>query len=307
MTKISFHAFDEANNLPQPRWQEIIDQIDALPESEQDHAWIECIRQWLNALAEALGPDASIVRCDDLFCISSCNGDQAEILTPWIAHALDRIIARVGEHRTSEMRGPRVVILLSDTERYYDYIDHYYQDDGEYGASGGVCIQQGYYHIVCGPGDFSTRQLILAHELTHLALAPLTIPLWLDEGLAQIMEERITGTSYFHLDREIRQRHIAFWSESSLQPFWSGEAFGRPGETQELSYHLAEVLTRNLLADHSHLLANLLAKVHWSDAGDAACRAVLGTSLASIASEFLGNGDWSPRNIDEAPKIALTP
>lgn len=299
-------VFDELHGLPHPRWDAVADAIDRLPQHEQDAAWTEIIRRWLLDLAEVLHSESQVVCCEDLFCLASHPQDQAQRLAPWAVNSLQQIIAIVGEHRTSEMCGPRVIIILADHERYYDYIDRYYEDPGEYGGSGGVCIHGGYVHVVCGPGEYDTRRLILAHELTHLALAPLELPAWLNEGMAQIMEERIIGMQTFGMSHELRQRHLDYWHETTLQPFWSGEAFGQPDEAEELSYHLAEILTRNIVAEHAGRLSDLLAKSHWRDAGDSAAKEVLGYDLCALASQFLGPGDWAPRAIDDAPGILLT-
>jgi hypothetical protein len=154
-----------------------------------------------------------------MFCLYSSAPNQAQRLLQWSSSALARIIAIVGDHRTPEMVGPRIIMLFDDVDRYYDYIDKYYPDAGEYGGSGGLCVSRDYFHVVVGPGEFGAQQSTLAHELTHLALGSLAIPLWLDEGIAQMMQEVLLGAPHFHIDREIVQRHQSLWKREGLQAF----------------------------------------------------------------------------------------
>jgi hypothetical protein len=195
------------------------------------------------------------------------------------------------------MVGPRIVMLFADVDHYYDYIDRFYPDSGEFGGSGGICVTHDYFHVVVGPGDFGRRQSTLAHELMHLALAPLPLPLWLNEGVAQMMQEVLLGAVGFRIDHELVQRHQALWRRQGLQKFWTGESFD--GEDEELSYHLAEVLTRNIRADYTAAFIPFVASADWRDAGDAAASEALGADLGEIAARFLGPGDWRPQLIED--------
>lgn len=131
------------------------------------------------------------------------------------------------------------------------------------------------------------------------------MPQWLEEGLAQMFEHDMTGRQLLELDAESAGRHRRHWGAHGLDEFWSGEGFSRPGEVQELSYQLAEVLVR-LLAEEARprwfgwvreprrrFLAFLRGAAA-ADCGEAACREHLGHGLADLAAKFLGPGSWSP-------------
>jgi len=295
------HAYEFAlhNGLPQPRWEAFYDTIESLTLKEQDAALTDMIQAWLVALAEAIGPEAGVLKSDGMFCLYSERPHEAESLLHWSLHALDRIITIVGDHRTPQMVGPRIMLLLNDLERYYDYIDYYYPDSGTFGASLGICVDQPYVHIAIGTANSQFLKPALAHELTHLALAPLSLPVWLDEGVAQMMEGQIGEASFFSIDRELRQSHRSLWHRIGLQSFWSGQSFNdNDDEVQELSYHLAEVLSRNILEDHRKTFGQFLAAARQHDAGEAAAREYLGRDLASFATQFLGEGAWEPSEVE---------
>lgn len=291
--------YDWHNSLPHPRWEALYKTLESLPPPEQGTQMTNVISHWLQELTAAIGPSAGVLKHGEMFCLYSSSPDQAERLLRWSSSALARIIAIVGDHRTTEMVGPRIIMVFDDIDRYYDYIDKYYPDAGEYGGSSGICVSRDYYHVIVGPGDFGTQQSTLAHELTHLALGPLAIPLWLDEGIAQVMQEVLLGGGHFHIDREIIRRHQLLWKREGLQTFWTGESFNSPGEMEELSYHLAEVLTRNIHAAHGRSFITFLKHADWHDAGDAAAREVLGRGLDVVAAEFLGEGDWKPHPLTD--------
>jgi hypothetical protein len=69
---------------------------------------------------------------------------------------------------------------------------------------------------------------------------------------------------------------------------------------EELSYHLAEILTRNIHAGHARSFIEFVKRADWHDAGDAAAREVLGRGLDVVAAEFLGQGNWQPQPIADA-------
>jgi hypothetical protein len=190
--------------------------------------------------------------------------------------------------------GKLPVLLFSTPDSYHRYVAYYYPEYGVYGLSGGMFLSEGGGHIALPWQGFRTAEPVLAHELTHAALSGRRLPRWLDEGLAVAFEQ----ANYPHPDRETpfeRQRkHRAFWTEASLQRFWSGEAFFDPDEHQPNSYELAQTLVAGLSTERERFLA-FVAQAARGDSGEAAARAVLGFSLSEAVGAYLGEGDWAPR------------
>lgn len=284
---------ETVHGLPHPLWERIDRRICTLDHSVQAKQWQSAIESWLERVAAAIGGDATVHACEDVRLLASCKHDRGKLLAQWSAAAISRIVDGVGEHRTPDMIGPRVILVFGDHERYYDYIDRYY-GDGEHPSSGGVCLHIGYVHVVIGHGDLEARQQILAHELTHLALAPLDVPVWVNEGIAQVMEGVLTEAAWFTMSRELLREHQRHWQEHGLDGFWSGESFGQTGDSQRLSYHLAEILIRNILAKQKSQVIEFIQQACWQDAGNKAALGCLGRPLSDLATEFLGPGEWSP-------------
>jgi hypothetical protein len=122
--------------------------------------------------------------------------------------------------------------------------------------------------------------------------------LWLDEGVAQVIERIVVARDGFTIDNIQVEQHRMYWSPRKLQDFWSGCSFGQPDAGQRLSYQLAEVLVRNLLQDHRPRFVDFLAHARQADCGEDAAREYLGMSLGNCAATFLGPGDWKPRVTD---------
>lgn len=129
----------------------------------------------------------------------------------------------------------------------------------------------------------------IAHEFTHHALAHLDMPLWIQEGLTQMMEERATGIGNFAAPRELLERHRARWGEDGLDGFLSGEAFGSPHEdTQELAYHLAQIVVRSLCSQRPKQFFAMAREATWDDGGRRAARSHLGVDLEHLVAASIG-------------------
>jgi hypothetical protein len=234
-------------------------------------------RRWRTSLVEGLAPLEGTIGKDV--------ADAAERSFKIVSSALAKI-------RGDEPAHSIAIIALAADEDYYSLLAHYYPEEGEWGTSGGTYHRGGAEEFPAIILPVKLRWGVdrtIAHELTHHLLADRGLPLWVEEGLTQMMEERVTGGTTFALNRELIQRHRRRWSEVGLSRFWSGEAFGSPSDDeQELAYHLAEALTRGLLAKRASAYFAFARAASDSDGGEAAAREHLGQSLTSVAAGILG-------------------
>ncbi|TVQ51375.1 MAG: hypothetical protein EA377_12700 [Phycisphaerales bacterium] len=213
---------------------------------------------WLDELRDALATDSRRWRTAQVEGLAPLEGN----IGPRAAAAADRSLRVIGE-ALREIRGeprnnpipPIGIVALGTHEEYYSFIARFYADEDEYATSGGLYIRSTAEEFpvlaIAAQATFAIEET-MAHELTHHAFAPDRpelghLPMWVEEGLAQMMEEYVTRAPRFVFDREILERHQALWLEIGLDGFASGESFHSPeGEEQELSYNLAEALTRSL-------------------------------------------------------------
>ncbi len=240
---------------------------------------------WLTDLARALSVDTMVYASERVLLLGSAAAESLTVFAEKTLVYIDRLLDGIG---SIERRGPHVIVVFDSIERYYDYVDYYYTESGEYGTSSGLFINRGYPHIVIGPWEPLSRRSAIAHELTHDYLCSLELPQWIEEGLAQLVEQYAAGTQSAVLNREHRQRHRDHWSSAGLESFWSGEAFGMPDESQELAYQLALTLVRAIISESGEKAAEFVRQAHYSDAGEAAAQQVLGQSIVDYIDGFIG-------------------
>ncbi len=188
------------------------------------------------------------------------------------------------------------VLIFAGVNRYYEYVSHYYPREGEFAQSGGMFIHEGYGHFVFVADDMSTMEPTIAHELTHCLVQHLPLPAWLNEGIAVNVEERLfpPSASRLRAAAELRPKHGEFWDRTTIQEFWSGKSWLRPGDANTLSYDLARQLVRLAATDPDAFRAFTNA-ADAADGGAAAARAHLGHPVASLVKTVLGRGPWRPR------------
>lgn len=249
--------------LPHLEWGRAWDHIEATSREASDANDLAAAMSagWLDALAQAMHSryPEPLERWRDPAVEGLCPAsDRARLersaarALATIGRALAPIRGEPGEHPIAHI----TIIAAPTLDAYYDFIDAYEQADGDLATSGGMYLGGSTANpptLVLNVGRHALEHT-LAHELTHHALAPTTesagrLPLWAEEGLTQMMEERVTSQSFFTIDHEKMRRHRALWSSIGLAGFMNGETFLSPDEDhQELSYNLAQSVTRSLLA-----------------------------------------------------------
>ncbi len=267
-----------------------------------------CKRGWLLHLRDALG--YALHESEHAFVLSTLDDRAARGMLEFIERT-QRRIQNALEGIADPIEGDRqVLIVFHDEETYYRYVSHAYPEEGEFAFSSGMFLRAGCPHFVTTVAEMETIERVIVHEMTHANVSHLDIPLWLNEGLAVNVENRLMGKmSGLYTPAEMREKHLAFWNEDTIQGFWSGRSFGWPGDGSTLSYDLAQVLTE-ILAGHWEQFREFTLEATYEDAGTAAAREhfglELGDSIASIFEQSASDG-WSPDPERWRGEIAHTP
>jgi hypothetical protein len=184
-------------------------------------------------------------------------------------------------------------LLFAEQDDYYQYIS-YYHSEGTHTSSSGICLSRGYIHIAVRYYSEGVSVQIISHELAHNCIAHLTVPRWLHEGVAQLVEKVIGESRRQLLPDDMVERHHRFWNEERIQGFWAGTSFGEPGDSVELSYSLSEVLMHLMSTNREDFLA-FIQSAREEDGGQDAALECLGKCLGDLAGQFLGPGNWRPQ------------
>lgn len=277
-------------------------------------AWTEAATWWAGLLRDDLGGDYLVRQSRETILLCEQTEDISEWLLSYASRAATTIKEELGQTAWKGAFGKHLIIVFTDHDDYYQYVAHH-MADGVNPSSGGMCIYSGYTHVALP----WTEQLDVAnaviHELAHDCLAHLPLPHWLNEGVAVTLEKAI-GAPPRPLGQsdqdavygaainwrppmmwdELAERHFTFWNEENIQTFWAGTSFYVPGDSNELSYSLAEVFVK-LLSERGERRAfcGFLEASHREDTGHSASLGIFGTGLGEIAGTFLGKGEWRPQ------------
>ena len=254
-------------------------------------------RAWLLNFRDWLGNDCQLVEAHGCWVLSPYSAGTASAAGRYMSESRKRIsqlldgVARFPEERP-------VLIVFSGQDDYYNYVANYYPDEGEFSFSGGMFINAGFPHFVTVRGDLDELEPVIAHEMTHFALAHLSLPLWLDEGLAVNTEYRISSARRHPAAAlELLRQHHEFWTADTIQEFWTGDSFHRTDEGNALSYDLARAMVE-LIGRDWNAFAKFATEARREDGGAAAARAALSLELGELAAAAVNmqpTAAWNPR------------
>lgn len=205
------------------------------------HAWLEELRDalkidhqcWRTASAEGLTP-------------------LGDALGQRLATSVDRYVAELARV-LRRVRGegpvpPIAIVGLRPTDAYISFEASFSPEEGQSATSGGFYAHRemvGFPIIAMNLTTSHSAECTLAHELTHHALVECNLPQWAEEGITQMMEERLVGVSDFGLLPERVREQRERWAGSRIEDFLSGNGFrSAEGNDQELAYHLSQWVVR---------------------------------------------------------------
>ena len=286
-----------ATTLPIVDW----DAMHALEPATVDKAaldafWTRLARSWLETLRAALDARYAIRESERFLMLGSLDESRANVVLEFVERARKRILMVLDGVAADAGAGKVCLLIFDGEDRYYQYVSNYYSKDGEYALSGGMFLQHGYGHFVFVESEISAMEPTIAHELTHCMVQHLSLPAWLNEGIAVNTEQRLCpppGRPLF-TPEEMREKHVAFWNEATIQEFWSGKSWLRPDEGNMLSYDLAKILV-GLAAEDFDAFRAFANAADVADSADVAALKHLGYPVKNFAEAVLGEGPWEPK------------
>lgn len=301
--EVGGHVFDlrtvttDHAGFPRPDWWAVLDWVDAQPEAAQGACWNAARRAWLCMLRDALGGNHHIYESDEALLLSAQPPRIAETTLDAVRTAFARVRRLLGPLALGAPDAKEILVLFADEAAYYRYIGYYYPEAGEFAMSSGMHVGGPGHHFMTCDADLTRMEGVIAHELTHSCLRHLPLPAWLNEGMAVNTEQRLTRTGDdVYTVRELEAKHRAFWTEDTIQEFWSGASYVRGDEANQLSYDLGRLLVNGLAADWDGFIRFAL-QANADDGGARAAHEMLDLDLGEAVQRFLGrdDGDWSPR------------
>jgi hypothetical protein len=274
-------------------WNEGLPQLDGvrafqylqiLPPDTRQEAGTRIQAAWLQALQGVLGNQYALTENENCLLLSALPAHVARA----VCHTVTQVEQMVGElfkeMSVPETYGKQLILILSDSDAYYRYLAALEGESRDFPRSSATFINSGCPHFVTHEGEMASIDAIIVHELTHDALSHLPLPTWLGEGLALVVEQRMTSRNGFDLSgMGERLRH---WQPANLESFWSGESFDEDGDSAEGAEALAFLMVRHLIGRGDSFF-RFLEHAHAADAGEGAAREFLGVELEELAKTLL--------------------
>lgn len=294
-------TLDFANDLPVPNWRAVGAWVASIADpAPQAEAWARAELAWLAHLQQALGPQYHLAQHEHALLLSTLEPRVAAATVQFMTKTLSRIGKVLAGVAKAPTWGKDILLVFEDEDAYYRYVSRYDPEDGEFAFSGGMHINFGCSHFATFQAELRAIEPVIAHEMTHACLCHLSIPAWLNEGLAVNTEQRLCPpASQRYTPAQLHWMHQQFWNEQTIQEFWSGKSFLRPDEGNLLSYDLARILVEQFAQDWD----SFKLFVQQAQLEDAACEAatnVLGVDLGNTVIAMFGfeaTESWSPDSI----------
>ena len=296
-------GFDLAKNVrwhegyPIPDWEAAQAWLSGINPTElKGQAWTAVERAWLLHLRDTLGSHFQLNQSQEVFLLSSLENNVALATVDYMERTLKRVTKLLDGIAEVAPEGKDILLVFDDAESYYRYVSFYYPDNGEFAFSSGMHIRAGCSHYVTVKSDLRTIEPIIAHEMTHGCVGHLPLPVWLNEGLAVNIENRLVGSHLTHTPQQLLEKHQAFWGGKEIQEFWSGTSFLRTDDGSLLSYDLARLMVEHMAKDWGVFRTFVLA-ADSVDAGSAAAREYLGIALGTFVHALIDQDQlsvWEP-------------
>ncbi|WP_367870758.1 hypothetical protein [Luteolibacter sp. Populi] len=267
------------------------------PQEAWDEAWSDVARQWIARIRDALPEGYSIHESSTFILLARSDREKAAEVLLYLEQVNTKIRSVIPALLPQILYGKCPVLVFARQQDFYEYVSMYMDEEGSFGAMGGVFLNRGYGHFAMPSPDLSRYAGVFTHELCHSYLSHLGLPLWLDEAITAGVEQSVEGSNPYHLDREMIRRHQNYWTEEKVAAFWRGESFYAHDEGQELSYHLARFILNGLHGGGRvprQAMEEFFQNARYEDAGQSAALEILGVSLGDCMITLLGEGDYDP-------------
>lgn len=176
-------------------------------------------RAWLTHFRDSL-EGMHLLETRDAWVLSSYEPGPTKAVAAYVSATRERILRLLEGIARFSPDEKSIFVALDSQEQYYQYVANYFPEDGEFAFSGGMYVNHGCPHFITVKQELYRLEPVIAHEMTHSAVAHLKLPLWLDEGnsLSYDLATQIVGLAAFDIDLG---RHASLALNVAPQAGWS--------------------------------------------------------------------------------------
>jgi hypothetical protein len=232
--------------------------------------------RFLSTVAEVLQGRTRHAR-DPFLWLTPCDGAEQERLDRLGSQAADRLRGIFPDLSTLVPGGGWPVVVLRGVDEQLAY-EGLFSGEGATILHGGCWRSHPVGHVALPLTALDMPDAALAHELVHAILDPRDVPLWMQEGIATGVEERLGNRMSPLADPTQWRNTVAWWREHGLDCFWDGTGFADPA-VSDRAYALAQVLAAPWFSADGTVAA--IASGDWTDE-DATLLSILGRDRAAL-------------------------
>ena len=287
------HLFVERYGLPQVDWGMADHWVAQQPSDPDIRPRLKraVVAAWLEEMRDALDADHQAWRRHDVEALTPLENAAGKRIAEASASAGAEIARALVPIRGRDPIDPYAIVALKPLEAYISFKAHFLHDDANVATSGGFYMQGSeseFPVIALSAAMPHALETILAHEVTHHALVDAGLPLWAEEGITQMMEERVAGGAPFNITSEQAARQRSRWAEDQLVEYVDGDMFKSPDDDdQELAYQLSQWVVRMALERDAKKFFEFLRACRSADP-EHASQAVLGRSQVEFVRTICG-------------------
>lgn len=269
-------------------------------EQDLDVVWEQAWGHWMNRMLSALGEGYYSLEGENFYLLTRLPEDGANRLLDELEDRLGEADGLLGRLANPMDEGKMSVFVIDDLPRYRDYVAVFFGDPEQFVLDSGVFLEEGFPQFVLPHGRVEKLAATISRELAHYLLSHYKhLPTWLDEGIAQWVEGEMAQSVSSKFTDEQVAAHLTYWNAQTIQEFWEGASFRKPGEACALSYELALWLTAYLIEEAglaATRVEKFITEAHADDAGEAAARQHLNISLGEALVPLLAatSATWQP-------------
>jgi len=172
------------DGLPKPEWDAIAGRIEeGIGPDERFAVWTGAIRQWMNRMRSALGEGYDVAESEH-FLATLPDGVPGDVVLRFAEKCRIRMLEVLPDIGAFSAPGKEALLLFRDRATCDKYLSLWSSDADTDRFLGGAHVREGYPHVAATGLNYDHLEDTLAHELIHLSLCHLRLPLWIEEGLS---------------------------------------------------------------------------------------------------------------------------
>ena len=289
-------AFTMCDGFSRPEWPVILKALrQPRASGESVAAWPDAISQWAGRWKGELGKDFWLTDSGSFFLLSEMD-DEAAGRTLQRANKLTATVRGVLGTLAWEGRPQSLIVHVVDESLAGQFADAVLPPDVPDAIQIAARARAPHWLLLTSPDESVLAEQIEAN-LYWSCISHLRLPDWLYEGVCHQLRRVFRSASGTVpndvFDADLIPEHRRFWSDETIQSFWSGSCPAEHPEHSILYYELARIMV-HLLGEKAPSLTDFLRCANPGDAGQAAAQVCLKTELGELAGTFLGPGRWSP-------------